>query len=95
MMLKPLIAAVALGALAACVAINVTEANLPSGGQESCDASSYQYLIGQHETEIERTRLPKTFRIICAECMVTQDLNPNRLNIHLGTDKKVGSVRCG
>lgn len=95
-MWKPILAALAVGTMAGCVAVSVNEnANLPTGGQESCDASSYQYLIGQNETDINRSRLPKTFRIICAECMVTQDLNPNRLNIHLGTDKKVGSVRCG
>jgi Peptidase inhibitor I78 family len=95
-MWKPLLAALAIGSLAGCIAISVNEnANLPSGGQGTCDASSYQYLIGQSEDAIERERLPKTFRVICAECMVTQDLNPNRLNIHLGTDKKVGSVRCG
>lgn len=93
-MWKPLLAALAVGSLAGCIAVSVN-ANLPTGGQNSCDASAYQYLIGQNETDIDRTRLPKTFRIVCAECMVTQDLRPDRLNIHLGTDKKVGSVRCG
>ncbi|MDZ4775446.1 MAG: I78 family peptidase inhibitor [Alphaproteobacteria bacterium] len=96
-MLKPIIVAAAFGALAACVAINVNEApdSRPAGGAETCDASLYVYLVGQDESAIDRTRLPKAHRIVCAECMVTMDHNPNRLNLHLGTDKKVGSVRCG
>lgn len=96
-MLKPVIAALAIGVLAACVAGNVNEApgNLPVGGAETCDAGAYAYLVGQDEAAIDRTRLPKAHRVICAECMVTMDHNPNRLNVHLGVDKKVGSVRCG
>lgn len=96
-MLKPILAAVAFAALVACAATkdDNAPANLPAGGSERCDAAAYGYLVGQSETEIDRTRLPKAFRIICAECMVTQDFSPNRLNILLDTDRKVGSVRCG
>ena len=95
-MIKPVLAALAVGALAGCIAIEVNEAaSRPVGGAETCEAQSYQYLVGQNEAAIDRTRLPKSYRVICAECMVTMDHNPNRLNIHLGTDKKVGSVRCG
>lgn len=96
-MWKPIIFAVAAGALAGCIAIEVNEVadTRPAGGSLTCDASQYQYLIGQSEGEIDRTRLPRANRIICAECMVTMDHSPNRLNIHLGTDKRVGSVRCG
>lgn len=96
-MIKPVLVALAVGALAGCIAIEVNEAppQGPAGGAETCDAQSYQYLVGQNEAVIDRTRLPKAYRIVCAECMVTMDHNPNRLNIHLGTDKKVGSVRCG
>ncbi len=96
-MWKPIVFAAAVGALAGCIAIEVNEASdaRPSGGAATCDATRYQYLVGQNEADIDRGHLPRTFRIICAECMVTMDHNPNRLNIHLGTDKRVGSVRCG
>jgi len=96
-MLKPIIAALVVAALAGCISIEVNEAhsNLPAGGSQSCDASSYQYLVGQNEADIDRSHLPHTFRIICASCMVTMDHNPNRLNVQLGVDGKVGSIRCG
>lgn len=97
-MWKPLVAAAMTGLLAACVAISVNEAPRPAppaGGAESCDAAAHAYLVGQDEAAIDRTRLPKAFRIVCAECMITMDHNPNRLNIQLGTDRRVGSVRCG
>jgi len=97
-MLKPLIVSLAVGALAGCIAIEVNEAPeyaAPAGGAATCEASQYQYLVGQKEADIDRSRLPRVHRIICAECMVTMDHNPNRLNVHLGTDKRVGSVRCG
>ncbi len=96
-MLKPIIAALFVGALAGCIAIEVNEApdNRPRGGALTCDAGAHEYLVGQREEDIDRSRLPAAFRIVCAECMVTQDFSPNRLNIHLGTDNRVGSVRCG
>lgn len=96
-MWKPIAFAAAVGLLAGCIAIEVNEApdNRPVGGAATCDASAYQYLIGQNEADIDRSRLPRAFRIVCAECMVTMDHNPNRLNIHLGSDKRAGSVRCG
>lgn len=97
-MWKPVVFAAAVGLLAGCIAIEVNEAPeyaAPAGGAATCDASLYGYLVGQNEADIDRSRLPRAFRIICAECMVTMDHNPNRLNIHLGTDKRVGSVRCG
>jgi hypothetical protein len=98
-MWKPLVAAVVVGMLAGCIAIEVNEApghaSLPAGGAATCDAAKYQYLVGQDEAEVDRGHLPRTFRIICAECMVTMDHNPDRLSIQLGTDRRVGSVRCG
>lgn len=96
-MLKPVIAALAVGALAACVATNVTEApgNLPTGGAETCDAGAYQYLIGQKEAEIDRTRLPKVHRIVCHNCAVTMDFNENRLTVALDAAGKVARASCG
>lgn len=96
-MWKPIIAALAVGALAGCIAIEVNEAPdaRPRGGAQTCNEEGYQYLVGQRDADIDRSRLPSSFRIVCAECMVTQDFSPNRLNIHLGTDNTVASVRCG
>jgi Peptidase inhibitor I78 family len=96
-MLKPIIAALAIGALAGCIAIEVNDIpdSLPRGGALTCDAGAYQSLVGKREGDIGRSQLPAVYRIVCADCAVTQDHNPNRLNIHLGTDNRVSSVRCG
>lgn len=96
-MWKPVLFAAAVGALAGCISIEVHETpdTRPKGGALTCDANQYRYLVGQDEADIDRSRLPSAFRIICAECMVTMDHNPNRLNIQLGADRRVGSVRCG
>jgi hypothetical protein len=96
-MWKPIIVAAFIGALAGCISIEVNEQTdlRPPGGAATCDVARYQYLIGQSEADIDRSHLPQSFRIICASCMVTMDHSPNRLNIHLGADNRVGSVRCG
>ncbi|MDX2233758.1 MAG: I78 family peptidase inhibitor [Hyphomonadaceae bacterium] len=96
-MWKPTVVAIAIGALAGCIAIEVNEAAVtrPAGGAATCDAGQYQYLVGQDEAAIDHSRLPRAYRVICADCMVTMDHNPNRLNVQLGADKRVGSVRCG
>ena len=96
-MWKPVLFATGFGLLASCISINVTDVpdTRPAGGAETCDAAQYKYLVGQAEESIDRTHLPRAYRVICADCMVTMDFNPNRLNIQMGADKRVGSVRCG
>ena len=96
-MWKPILFAISVGALAGCVFINVNDTpdTRPVGGAATCDPSRYQYLIGQTDEDIDRSRLPKTYRIICAGCMATMDFNADRLNIQLSPNKHVGSVRCG
>ena len=95
-MWKPIVFAISAGLLAGCVLINVNDTDTrPVGGAETCDATQYQYLVGQTEDQIDRSRLPKANRIICAGCMATMDFNPNRLNIQMSPNKRVGSARCG
>jgi hypothetical protein len=95
-MLKPLIAALAVGALAGCIAIEVNEAAVtPPTPPKTCDALIYQDLIGKPEGAIDRTRLPEAHRIVCHNCPVTMDYNASRLTVALGPDGKVASARCG
>lgn len=95
-MLKPVLAALVVGLAVACAGVEKEEAqSLPAGGAETCDTDAYQYLIGQREAEIEKTRLPGAFRIVCHNCPVTMDHNPHRLTVSLGADGKVASARCG
>jgi hypothetical protein len=96
-MLKPVIVAAAVGALVACAGVTGNEApgSLPAGGAETCDTGAYQYLVGQKEADIEKTRLPGAFRIVCHNCAMTMDFNPQRLTVRLGADGKVESASCG
>jgi hypothetical protein len=101
-MLKPVLVAFAVGLLAGCMAVGghgpgeaPPSHNLPANGGESCAEADYAYLIGQKEAEIDRSRLPKLFRIACHNCPVTADYNAARLTIALGPDRRVASARCG
>lgn len=96
-MLKPILAALVVGALAGCISIEVNDVpdNRPAGGAQTCDAGAYHYLVGQRESDIDRSRLPAAHRIVCSTCAVTMDFNPNRLTVTLDAQSKVASARCG
>jgi Peptidase inhibitor I78 family len=92
------LAVLAASALAGCVVISVDEAeysDLPRGGSATCDANAYQGLVGVAEADVDRRRLPQTFRMVCHDCQVTMDFNPNRLTIQLDANNRVSSLSCG
>lgn len=95
------VATVAATMLAGCLVISVEDdgssalRDLPRGGQATCQSQAYSPLIGLQEDEVDRDRLPQTFRIVCHECQITMDHNPNRLTIQLDANNKVASVNCG
>jgi len=94
-MLKPVLAALVVGLAVACAGVEEQARSLPAGGAETCDTDAYQYLIGQREADIDKTRLPGVFRIVCHNCPATMDFNQHRLTVSLGPDGKVASARCG
>ena len=61
---------------------------------DACGASRYAHLIGTPVAEIDRKRLPARARIITPDVVVTMDFSATRLNIMVGTDGRVGSLRC-
>jgi hypothetical protein len=63
-------------------------------GEDTCGMAAHQSLIGKLESEIDRSSLPAGARIICPQCMVTQDYSPNRLNLFTNTEGRVASMRC-
>lgn len=65
-----------------------------STNQDSCGASRFAHLIGAEADAIDQAALPPRTRIITPDMMVTQDFSPQRLNIMVGTDGVVGSLRC-
>jgi Peptidase inhibitor I78 family len=62
--------------------------------RDTCGANAHRHLIGAPAAAIDRASLPPATRIITPDMMVTQDFSPNRLNIMVGTDGKVGSLAC-
>ena len=65
-----------------------------------CNAEKTDGLIGKKrsaEAEAEAKRLSgaKTVRWLEPNAIVTMEFRADRLNLHLGTDGKIGSARCG
>jgi hypothetical protein len=95
-------AAAALSALAfaACAA---TEAETPAEEAPparadvsgDCQAGHFAMLVGQPGGEIDTATLPHPHRVYGYADMVTMDHRPERLNIVIGPDDRVQSVRCG
>lgn len=70
----------------------------PAGA--SCTAEGLAPLIGQKRSpKVERAAKrgsgANAIRWITPDMMVTMDYREDRLNVHLGTDGKIGSFKCG
>jgi hypothetical protein len=109
MNVKFMLATVALAFAAACGSSPQTYRDLDQLGQEyqrppenaeqataadTCGAARFRNLIGEEVATIDPGTLPARARVITPEMMVTQDFSPTRLNIIVGTDGRVGSLRC-
>ena len=67
---------------------------------EDCDATKAQWAIGEPESGelLERARVAaqaKSARFLRPNQIITMEYSSSRLNLHLGTQGVVGSVRCG
>jgi PBP1b-binding outer membrane lipoprotein LpoB len=62
--------------------------------QDTCGIARFRHLIGTPAADIDRATLPPRTRIITPEMAVTMDFSVERLNIMVGTDGIVGSMRC-
>lgn len=62
---------------------------------DSCQMAAHQDLIGKHRDEIDESALPTGARVVCSGCAVTLDFRAERLNVQLGPDNRVASLRCG
>lgn len=66
----------------------------------SCDATKVQDVVGKRRSgaaaEDARVRSgARTVRYLTPDMMVTMEYRGDRLNLHIGTDGKIGSARCG
>ena len=59
-----------------------------------CGASRFRSLVGTAASSIDRSTLPAHTRIISPGMMVTQDFQPERINIRVAPDGKVAAVEC-
>jgi hypothetical protein len=107
--MRAALAALALGLAAACTSAPQTYRDLDRLGQDyqrppenaeqatrmdTCGAARFRALLGTQASEIDQSTLPAQTRIITPDMMVTQDFSAQRLNIMVGTDGRVGSLRC-
>ncbi|MBI1249950.1 MAG: hypothetical protein GC189_00570 [Alphaproteobacteria bacterium] len=69
--------------------------NPATADEDSCGMAAFASLIGEPAAEIDRNALPPRSRVITPEMMVTQDYAPRRLNIHVSSEGRVSSLRCG
>lgn len=65
-----------------------------------CDANKVQDLVGKPrsaalEAEAKRLSGANVVRWLEPNAIVTMEFRADRLNLHLGTDGKIGSARCG
>jgi hypothetical protein len=103
------LAALALGLVAACGSAPQTYRDLDRMGQEyqrppenaeqatqqdTCGAARFRNLIGTEASAIDRSTMPSNTRFITPGMMVTQDFSATRLNVFVGVDGRVGSMRC-
>ena len=77
-----------------------TEPPAPTDALVHCGADKVQSYVGKDATPTVRSEVAQksgaaNIRWITPEMMVTQDYRQDRLNVHLGTDNKIGSVNCG
>jgi hypothetical protein len=92
---------VSLVALAACAAQDrpAPQASAPQNAEQAtqadaCGATRFIGLIGTPADQIDRASLPAGARVLTPDMMVTADFRGDRLNIIVGSDGKVGSMRC-
>lgn len=79
-------------ALMACVPVEV-ETPVPT--TDACGASQLQYLVGDQARVLQTMRFAQPVRITPYGGMVTQDFQPQRLNIWLDQYDIISRVTCG
>jgi len=94
--MRALIVAALVGLVSACAS---TPATTPDTAEEAtqadtCGMARFNHLIGTRADQIDRATLPAGTRVITPEMAVTMDFRAERLNIMVGTNGIVGSMRC-
>ncbi len=96
--MRALIIAALVGLASAC-ASTPPPASAPDSAEEAtqadtCGIARFRHLIGTRADQIDRATLPQGTRVITPDMAVTMDFRAERLNIMVGTNGIVGSMRC-
>lgn len=79
--------------LAAC---NETETEAKLEDQdENCGQSEVLHLIGKDQSILSLTDLPKPYRILTPNTVMTMDMRPERLNIYINGHGEIEKLTCG
>jgi len=65
------------------------------GAPDACGAAAFTGLLGQPEAALADVVLPPRARVLHPGDVMTMDHNPERLNIDIGEDGAIASIRCG
>ncbi|MDT8858071.1 I78 family peptidase inhibitor [Paracoccaceae bacterium Fryx2] len=96
MFARPILAALALFVLAACVPATETPPTLPPAPSENaCGAAALQGLVGQSARVLRTMKFAGPTRIIRPGMGVTMDYSPDRLNIEIDARERISRVSCG
>ena len=99
--MRPLLPLLALTlALCACQSRPVdnaaVSAAVPSGAEDTCQAQTYAWLIGQDRKQAPPAPEGKVIRVVCATCPMTMDYNAERLNVIFDAKTgRISALRCG
>jgi len=88
------VAAVAMAGLGLTMTACATPPAAPVVNDDACGTARFAHLIGTRAEGIDRATLPAGTRVLTPDAIVTRDFRADRLNIMVGADGIVGSLRC-
>lgn len=80
-------------AVAACVSGNADTD--PLQNKDTCSAAPLQHLIGGPAKVVTSLNLRNPLRVIAPDQMVTEDYQPDRINVETDAKGKVLRITCG
>jgi hypothetical protein len=62
---------------------------------DTCHIADHRDLLGVRDDAINRANLPADTRVLCFSCAAPRMDTPSRLNLQIGANHTVTSMRCG
>lgn len=67
----------------------------PKAENGECIANKLSFLVGQPDSALNAMEYPLNTRILVAGQVVSDDLDPKRLNLVIGSERRIIFVYCG